>query len=85
MQFYKTFNTASNAPPHFDPTLDLAKATAKAFGVDQRFLIRVELVDIDTDKHTLCIILNDGEYDATVLRTWKLTARGALDEIANGD
>lgn len=86
MHFYRTTNTASDAGPHFDETLEQAKQTATAYaGTDQRHLIRVELVDVDTDKHTLCIILNDGEYDAKLLRTWRLTPRGALAEIENGD
>lgn len=86
MNFYRTFNKASTINPFFTESLDQAKQTAALFlSTDQRHLIRVELVDINVDKNTLCLILNNGKCDAEVLKTWRLTARGELAEIENGE
>jgi len=85
MHFYKTFNSATDDKPHFDSTLQEAKQTVASYTETDRHLVRVELVDIDTDKHTLCIVLNGGEYHATVLRTWAVTPRGGLKEVTGGE
>lgn len=42
--------------------------------------VRIQEVDIKTDKASIVMLMN-GEPQITVLRTWKLSARGGLLEM----
>ena len=46
---------------------------------------RIELVEFQTDKETLCNLLTGWGCEMKVLRTWALTPRGGLREVANGE
>lgn len=46
---------------------------------------RIELVEFQTDKETLCNLLAGWGCEMQVLRTWALTPRGGLREVANGE
>lgn len=48
--------------------------------------VRIELVDIETEKAAILRILNGiGRFQSAPLRTWKLTQRKGLKEIENGE
>lgn len=91
MHFYRV--TETDCPSTFTPATayrvkqteahDYAKALAKHKWPDTR----VELVDVDTSQLGVCTLLNhaDDESKHKVLRTWKLSDRGALRDCANGE
>lgn len=50
--------------------------------------VRIELVEVPTDKEAILGYLNDGAGDSPgfkVLKTWALTDRGGLREVPNGE
>lgn len=47
--------------------------------------VRIELVEFQTDQQTLCELLEGERPELQVKRTWYLTPRGGLKEIANGE
>lgn len=92
MNFYRIVDTAQESRPdyraRFECTMaeahDYAKSTPKVSWSD----IRVELLDMDTSKESVCSVLN-GQLPGTpismCIRTWSLTPRGALAIVANGE
>lgn len=46
---------------------------------------RIELVEIEVNKDSMCIALSGWGAVETVLRTWRLTPRRGLIEIKNGE
>ena len=88
MNFYKVFNSATDDRPHYDTTMEEAKATVQSYVPDHRPLVRVELTDISITKEAICSYLNCSDANlgiSTVLRTWYGTTRGGLKEIVNGE
>lgn len=86
MHLYRTSNVDTNPTTvlQFDGTLKDAHDSVKVIDKHRWPDIRVELVDVPADKERLLRLLNgDAVFD--VLRTWKLTPRGGLTEIANGE
>lgn len=48
--------------------------------------LRIELVDVETDKGAIARIINGVDPSpGEVLRTWKLTPRGGMAEVPNGE
>jgi hypothetical protein len=86
MQIYKVFDTATpEVRPEFVGSLSDAHTRAKF--IPHRPDARIELADVPTDKAALLLYMN-GQADIVeflVQRTWSLTDRGGLKEIANGD
>lgn len=63
---------------------DMAKAELK--GHNWSFAeSRIELVEIDIDKKAICDLLSGWGCEVRVRRTWALTPRGGLKEVANGE
>lgn len=59
---------------------------AKAYGQWRWPNLRVELIDVDTDKSSITRLLNGvGPERRTALRTWILTERGGMVEVATGE
>jgi hypothetical protein len=85
VHFYRSFHSGADDRPHFDSTLDDARATIQSFVPSDRALVRVELVDIPVDKESIRQMLCDNHMLGVVQRTWCGTARGGLKEIANGE
>ncbi len=83
MQFYKIVNRGYEKRPDYKCTLKEAHDSAKE--ADDAYEVRVELIDIDTSKATLCSILAGWGCTETVLRTWKLTPRLGLNECPSGE
>ena len=74
--------------PHYDCTIEEAKATVQSFLPGDRQLVRVELVDVPSNKEGICSYLNQSGVNlgiGTVIRTWIGTPRGGLKEIQNGE
>ncbi len=90
MQFYRVIDisgtTVYQSEPWFCATFDSTKEHFKKNWPKMYWdYVRVELVEIDTDKATLVLLLNKDPVNTTVLRTWKVTPRGGLTEIENGE
>lgn len=78
MQFYRVSD--DNTRERWCCKLDEAKASALRF--TDRHNVRIELVDLPTDKAAVVSMLNNGTIDgAMVSREWRLSPRGALVEI----
>ena len=86
MHFYRELNVGDDPVTVYQHTATLAEAHAslKVYGEPLRPDLRVELVEIATDKASLVNVLN-GVIEVELLRTWKLTPRGGLLEITNGE
>ena len=90
MNFYRIVDTAQESRdgyvPHFKCTVadahDYAKTTPKVSWPE----IRIELVDIETDKESVCAILNHEVPNMPMpVRTWAMSPRGALVVVENGE
>lgn len=80
MQFYRVSD--DNTRERWWCKLDEAKASALRF--EDRHNVRIELVDLPTDKAAVVSMLNNGAPTidgAMVSREWRLSPRGALVEI----
>lgn len=85
MNFY---SVALNGEPDFASTMDGAKAIMKTADPAFRADVRIELVDVATDKESILVLLNGGgeRADGTSViskptKVWKGTARGGVVEI----
>lgn len=94
MHIYRLTRTEGDSAPYFESTLANAHAMLK----DQyRGLpdARIELLDVKTDKENLVEAFNCMSNDRLrgthkswfegPLRTWALTPRGGLKQVANGE
>ena len=68
----------------------LLDAHNAAKGYAQRDCVRIELIDVNTTKDGVLALLQgyspaDTYDNVKVLRTWGLTPRGGLREVANGE
>ena len=90
MHVYRTINTAQPARLpradvlQFDGTMKDAHDSVKMINKFLWSVIRVELIDVPTDKTGILTLLN-GFEDFKAIRTWKLTSRGGLEDCANGE
>lgn len=85
MLFYRILaDTLGIYPVTYSGTAAEAHACAKA--IANRPDVRVELVDIDTDKAGVLLLLNgDKGHNGVIKQTWKLSPRGAMVECPNGE
>ena len=82
MQFYRVSTGRFSDPDRWEGKLDDAKAVALR-SPGERADVRIELVDLPTDKAAVVSMLNNGAPsidDAMVSRVWRLSPRGALVE-----
>jgi hypothetical protein len=90
MNVYKTVAPWSTSDPKgvvdifWAGTLAEAHETAKKIGKWAWPDVRVELVDVATDKESVLLLLK-GDQKCIVLKTWMLTPRGALTPCPNGE
>lgn len=82
MQFYKLINGEPDTDAVYYGVIKEAHNAAKES--PYRLLARIELVEVPTDKEGVLELLN-GSVPEKVLRTWRLTSRGGLLEITNGE
>lgn len=82
MQTYRTLNDGETVNLYFG-TRDDAHAHAKSIAFRNE-AFRIELVDVQSDKEGIVDMLN-GEPVVKLLRTWSITSRGGLKEVANGE
>jgi hypothetical protein len=97
MIFYRTIlQHGALAPQDFSHHATLAEAHAAAKGYDKvnaRPHVRVEMIDVDTNKAGVLSLLRgysvqDGSTEpgtVRVLRAWDLTDRGGLAEMSDAD
>mgnify|MGYP000255245092 CR=1 FL=1 len=85
MQFYKLDDPGTNGKPRYLCTRDEAHFEAKEIPKYNWDEVRIELIEIATDKATLAEILSRQTIPELVLRTWRLTPRGGLVEGPNGE
>lgn len=86
MQIYRIFDSAEAEPTYrYEGNAKDAQDRAKL--IASRADARIELVKVDTAKAALLLYLNRETHccEFPVLRTWKLTPRGGLQEIPNGE
>lgn len=86
MQIYRIFDAAAEKPTYrYEGNSKDAHDRAKL--IASRADARIELVEISTAKAALLLYLNGDTHccEFPVLRTWKLTPRGGLQEIPNGE
>lgn len=84
MQFYRVHEAELDPPGEYQWYETRAEAhVAAKQGVQPQFRtnMRVELVDAPTDKASIAAVLNGAEPKVLTLKTWNLTARGALNEL----
>lgn len=79
MMFYRLAEFGDHAI--YECTREDAHKTAKSGGLD----VRIELVDIPTDKANLALMFSRACAEEKLLRTWALTERGGLREVPNGE
>lgn len=88
MNFYRTLLERDGLMPdvsHFD-TLAAAHESAKGYSNHERGWLRIELIDVPTDKAgVLALLRGYSPDDFKPVRTWALTPRGGLKEVANGE
>jgi hypothetical protein len=87
MHFYRTLyeGPADVSPSDWSHHATLAEAHAAAKGYTDHASVRIELIDVATDKQGVPDLLRGYSVtDLTPLRTWAITARGGLRETANG-
>ncbi len=86
MHFYRLIDTSiADAVPKYHGTQADAHADAKVWPKHLWPDLRIELVDVPTDKGSIGKLLNNESLALIVQRTWKLTPRGGIVEVANGD
>lgn len=93
MHFYRVTDTDCPGPltsaPRFEHKQADAHQAAKSFSTTKWPDVRVELVDVPVDAASVGRILNDELTDDlggfALLRTWRLSDRGALVECKNGE
>lgn len=91
MHFYRTLYERAGTPDSRAHHATLAEAhnDAKAFRVEDRSYVRVELIDIQIDKAGVLALLQAIDrregIAADPIRTWAVSDRGGLYEIANGE
>ena len=85
MQIYKITDIDYNGNTNYAGTFGDAHDKAKEADELHRAHARVELVEIASDKATILSILSGNSCAQKVLRTWSLTPRGGLQNIANGE
>jgi hypothetical protein len=85
MQFYRIVRDVPGVNPDYRGTQHDAHTHAKSLSSDFWNDVRIELVDIPTDKDSLITLLNGEAVQDKVLRTWALTDRGGLREVPNGE
>jgi len=88
MQIYR-INMNTEVPAgllRFAGTLIDAKDLANT-AVVNREAVRVELIEVPLDKANIIRLLDDSDRSREIpaLRTWKLTDRGGLKEVPNGE
>lgn len=84
MNLYRVVNAATNATVCWYGTREDAHEEHRASG--RHTEVRIESVSINNDKEALLLILNGAEHlPCSVLRTWIITKRGGLKEVANGE
>lgn len=90
MHFYRTLYEPAQAvaPVNTDHRATLAEAhtAAKGYAGWQRDYVRIELIDVPTDKAGVLALLQGHSLDDfQPVKTWKLTPRGGLREVPNGE
>ena len=85
MQFYKLDDPGTTGKPRYLCTRDEAHFEAKEIPKYNRDEVRIELIEINTDKKTLAEILSGWGFSERALRTWRLSPRGGLVECPNGE
>jgi hypothetical protein len=86
MNFYRTIRFDGDEFPRWDGTLSEAHDTAKTLTAGDA--LRIELFDVWTDRDHLLDLLNGADANDIAdgpKRTWMLTPRKGLKEIANGE
>lgn len=84
MNFYRITQFA-NSDPVYTGTLGDAHNIMRSYPATNRDEARIELIDLGTDKDALLHLLNAPPPPATAERTWIITPRGGLKEVANGE
>lgn len=86
MQFYRVTAFEGDSDSTYTGEQAAAHTAAKVFPQHQREPVRIELIDVRTDKAGILDLLNEGErISHEVLRTWRLSPRGAMVECPNGE
>lgn len=92
MHFYRVLYERPHAPQSRDHRATLADAheVAKTYPAEYRKHVRVELVDIQIDKAGVLALLqaidnHEDGFAADPIRTWAVSDRGGLYEVANGE
>lgn len=88
MLFYRALyqTPADPAPIDTNHRATLAEAHAAAKGWPEPRFVRIELIDVPSDKAGILALLQGYNLDDFApVRTWALTARGGLREVANGE
>lgn len=89
MHIYRVLDSDTDTVLSFRDTLKSAHRRAKQESENDRDDVRIELINIPTDKigilNLLACLVAQEMPEAEALRTWKLTARGGLKEIPNGE
>jgi hypothetical protein len=81
MKFYKLSGIGN--PDTWFETLTLAHMRGKELG--NRHTVRIELVEVPSDKVNVCGLLNQLGWRSRVEKTYQLTSRGGLIECPNGE
>lgn len=86
MQLYRIFDSAA-AKPLYRYEGNAKDAQDRTKLIASRADARIELVKVDIAKASLLLYLNNETEccEFPVLRTWKLSPRGGLQEIPNGE
>lgn len=71
----------------FEGTLALARKLARGVPQEDRFHVRIDEMELPSDKAFLLALLNRraGVPAGAVLRSWVLSPRGALRELLEGE
>lgn len=89
MHVYRVFNSdieRDELDYRFKGTLEESRVLAHSGpGPWSHDNVRIELIDVPTDKASIIKLLDMGELDADPLRTWGITKRGGLRELDNGE
>jgi len=85
MNVYRALSTSAASECVWVGTLAEAHDHAKAIGTFAWPVARVELCDVPTDKASVLLLLAGDLSGTTILKTWKLTPRGALTPCPNGE
>lgn len=84
MQFYKVIGCTGPHQPNVCFCSKQSDAHVLAKEDDDRVNVRIELIEVPLDKDTVLQLLNDEELSLPALRTWRLTPRGGLVEVPDG-